>query len=160
VSSDDIIGSDATLNSAQQRTFVAILDMIIPASDDGRFPSAADMDVLGYIAKTDPQLLDTVRTELDQLNAVSEDLYGVVFGDAGETHRQGLLDEKRGAEPQFLGGLALQTVTLYYQDDRVMEAIGMEARPPFPKGYEVVAGDLSLLDPVRARGQVYRDVED
>ena len=160
MSSDDIIGSDATLNSAQQRTFVAILDMIIPASDDGRFPSAADMDVLGYIAKTDPQLLDTVRTELDQLNAVSEDLYGVVFGDAGETHRQGLLDEKRGAEPQFLGGLALQTVTLYYQDDRVMEAIGMEARPPFPKGYEVVAGDLSLLDPVRARGQVYRDVED
>ena len=160
MSSDDIIGSDATLNSAQQRTFVAILDMIIPASDDGRFPSAADMDVLGYIAKTDPQLLDTVRTELDRLNAVSEDLYGVVFGDAGETHRQGLLDEKRGAEPQFLGGLALQTVTLYYQDDRVMEAIGMEARPPFPKGYEVVAGDLSLLDPVRARGRVYRDVED
>ncbi len=160
MSSDDIIGSDATLNSAQQRTFVAILDMIIPASDDGRFPSAADMDVLGYIAKTDPQLLDTVRTELDRLNAVSEDLYGVVFGDAGETHRQGLLDEKRGVEPQFLGGLALQTVTLYYQDDRVMEAIGMEARPPFPKGYEVVAGDLSLLDPGRARGQVYRDVED
>ena len=160
MSSDDIIGSDATLNSAQQRTFVAILDMIIPASDDGRFPSAADMDVLGYIAKTDRQLLDTVRTELDRLNAVSEDLYGVVFGDARETHRQGLLDEIRGAEPQFLGGLALQTVTLYYQDDRVMEAIGMEARSPFPKGYEVVAGDLSLLDPVRARGQVYRDVED
>ena len=160
MSSDDIIGSDATLNSDQQRTFVAILDMIIPASDDGRFPSAADMDVLGYIAKTDPQLLDTVRTELDRLNAVSEDLYGVVFGDAGETHRQGLLDEIRGTEPQFLGGLALQTVTLYYQDDRVMEAIGMEVRPPFPKGYEVVAGDLSLLDPVRARGQVYRNVED
>ena len=148
MSSDDIIGSDATLNSDQQRTFVAILDMIIPASDDGRFPSAAD------------QLLDTVRNELDRLNAVSEDLYGVAFGDAGETHRQGLLDEIRGAEPQFLGGLALQTVTLYYQDDRVMEAIGMEARPPFPKGYEVVAGELSLLDPVRARGQVYRDVED
>ena len=160
MSSDDIIGSDATLNSDQQRTFVAILDMIIPASDDGRFPSAADMDVLGYIAKTDRQLLDTVRTELDRLNAVSEDLYRVVFGDAGETHRQGLLDEIRGTEPQFLDPLALQTVTLYYQDDRVMEAIGMEARPPFPKGYEVVAGDLSLLDPVRARGQVYRDVED
>ena len=160
MSSDDIIGSDATLNSDQQRTFVAILDMIIPASDDGRFPSAADMDVLGYIAKTDHQLLDTVRNELDRLNAVSEDLYGVAFGDAGETRRQGLLDGIRGAEPQFLGGLALQTVTLYYQDDRVMEAIGMEARPPFPKGFEVVAGDLSLLDPVRARGQIYRDVED
>ena len=159
MSSDNIIGSDASLNAEQLRTFVTILDMIIPASDDGRFPSAADMDVLSYIVKTEPELLDTIRIELDRLNAVSKDLHGMVFGDAEGTARQGLLDEVRGVEPQFLGGLALQTVTLYYQDDRVMEAIGLEARPPFPGGYEVVAGDLSLLDPVRARGQVYRDVE-
>ncbi len=156
---NEIIGSDAALDSNQQRTFGAILDMIIPASGDGRFPSAAETDVLGYVAKTDPKLLETVRIELDRLNTMSENLHGLVFGDAHETVRQELLDEIRGKEPQFLRGLALQTVTCYYQDDRVMEAIGMEARPPFPKGYEVVAGDLSLLDPVRARGQVYRDVE-
>ena len=156
---NEIIGSDAALDSNQQRTFGAILGMIIPASGDGRFPSAAETDVLGYVAKTDPKLLETVRIELDRLNTMSENLHGLVFGDAHETVRQELLDEIRGKEPQFLRGLALQTVTCYYQDDRVMEAIGMEARPPFPKGYEVVAGDLSLLDPVRARGQVYRDVE-
>jgi len=159
VSSNEIIGSDAVLDSDQQRTFGAILDMIIPASGDGRFPSAAETDVLGYVAKTEPKLLETVRIELDRLNTMSENLHGLVFGDAHETVRQELLDEIRGKEPQFLRGLALQTVTCYYQDDRVMDAIGMEARPPFPKGYEVVAGDLSLLDPVRARGQVYRDVE-
>ena len=129
MSSDDIIGSDASLNAEQLRTFVTILDMIIPASDDGRFPSAADMDVLSYIVKTEPELLDTIRIELDRLNAVSKDLHGMVFGDADGIARQGLLDEVRGVEPQFLGGLALQTVTLYYQDDRVMEAIGLEARP-------------------------------
>jgi hypothetical protein len=33
----------------------------------------------------------------------------------------------------------------------------MEARPPYPKGYQVVQGDLSLLEPVRARGKIYRD---
>ena len=159
MNSNEIIGSDAVLDSNQQRTFGAILDMIIPASGDGRFPSAAETDVLGYVAKTDPKLLEAVRIELDRLNTMSEDLHGLVFGDAHETVRQELLDEIRGKEPQFLRGLVLQTVTCYYQDDRVMEAIGMEARPPFPKGYEVVAGDLSLLDPVRARGQVYRDVE-
>ena len=159
MSSDDIISSDASLNAEQLLTLVTVLDMIIPASDDGRFPSAADMDVLGYIVKTEPELVDTIRLELDRLNAVSKDLHGVAFGDAAIAKRQALLDEVRGDEPQFLRDLALQTVTLYYQDDRVMEAIGLEARPPFPKGYEVVAGDLSLLDPVRARGQVYRDVE-
>jgi hypothetical protein len=41
----------------------------------------------------------------------------------------------------------------------VLEAIGMEARAPFPKGFEVEPGDLSLLDPVRRRGRVYREVE-
>ena len=159
MSSDDIISSDASLDAEQSRTFVTVLDLIIPASDDGRFPSAADMDVLGYIVKTEPELLDTIRLELDRLNAVSKDLHGVAFGDALGAERQALLDEVRGDEPKLLRDLALQTVTLYYQDDQVMEAIGLEARPPFPKGYEVVAGDLSLLDPVRARGQVYRDVE-
>ncbi len=159
MSSDDIISSDASLNADQLRTFVTILDMIIPASDDGRFPSAADMDVLSYIVKTEPELLDTICVELDRLNAASKDLHGTVFGDVGGSARQKLLDEMRDVEPRFLRGLALQTVTLYYQDDQVMEAIGLEARPPFPEGYEVVAGDLSLLDPVRARGQVYRDVE-
>jgi hypothetical protein len=159
VNFNEIIGSDAALDSNQQRTFAAILDMIIPASADGHFPSAAEMDVLGYVVKTDPKLLETVRLELDRLNTMSKNLHGLVFGDAHETVRQELLDEIRGKEPQFLRGLAVQTVTCYYQDDRVMEAIGMEARPPFPKGYEVVAGDLSLLDPVRARGQVYRNVE-
>ena len=159
MNSDDIISSDASLDAEQSRAFVTILDMIIPASDDGRFPSAADMDVLSYIVKTEPELLDTICVELDRLNAVSKDLHGMVFGDIGGTARQKLLEEMRDVEPQFLRGLALQTVTLYYQDDQVMEAIGLEARPPFPEGYEVVAGDLSLLDPVRARGQVYRDVE-
>ena len=159
MSSNDIIGSDAALDSDQQRTFAVILDMIIPASADGHFPSAAEMDVLGYVAKTDPKLLETVRLELDRLNNASEDLHGVIFGDADETARQELLDEIRGKDPQFFRGLAIQTATFYYQDDRVMEAIGMEARPPFPKGYEVPTGDLSLLEPVRARGQIYRDVE-
>ena len=113
MNSNEIIGSDAVLDSNQQRTFGAILDMIIPASGDGRFPSAAETDVLGYVAKTDPKLLETVRIELDRLNTMSEDLHGLVFGDAHETVRQELLDEIRGKEPQFLRGLVLQTVTCY-----------------------------------------------
>ena len=39
----------------------------------------------------------------------------------------------------------------------VVEGLGLEDRPPYPKGYEVEAGDLSLLDPVRARPKLYRD---
>ena len=45
----------------------------------------------------------------------------------------------------------------YYQDDRVMQSLGMEPRPPFPEGFEVEQGDWSLLDPVRGRPKLYRD---
>ena len=54
--------------------------------------------------------------------------------------------------------LELVIAQCYYRDDRVMRAIGMEPRAPFPKGYDVEQGDWSLLDPVRARGKIYRDV--
>jgi hypothetical protein len=46
----------------------------------------------------------------------------------------------------------------YYRDDRVMRSLGMEARPPFPLGFELQDGDWSLLDPVRARRLLYRDI--
>jgi len=46
----------------------------------------------------------------------------------------------------------------YYRDDRVMRSLGLEVRPPFPKGFEVEQGDWSLLDLVRARPKLYREV--
>ena len=39
-----------------------------------------------------------------------------------------------------------------------MRSLGMEPRPPVPKGFEVEQGVWSLLDPVRARPTLYRDI--
>ena len=46
----------------------------------------------------------------------------------------------------------------YYQHPRVVAALGLEHRPPHPKGHEMEASDLTLLDPVRRRGKLYREV--
>ena len=46
----------------------------------------------------------------------------------------------------------------YYRDDRVMVSLGLELRPPFPKGHVVEQGDWSLLDPVRTRQPFWRAV--
>ena len=52
-----------------------------------------------------------------------------------------------------------RTVLLcYYRDDRVMLSLGLEARPPFPKGHVLEQGDWSLLDPVKARKPFWRPV--
>ena len=62
------------------------------------------------------------------------------------------------------GGAAAATLVrvvlqCYYRDDRVMISLGQEPRSPFPKGHTVEQGDLSLLDPVRARPPIWRKVK-
>ncbi len=53
--------------------------------------------------------------------------------------------------------LSRHVMLAYYRDDRVVRALGLEPRAPFPLGHEVEAGDWSLLDPVRARAPMWRD---
>jgi len=152
-----IIGTDNPLSDDQQRVLAIVLDLIIPASEDGQRPSAADVDVLGYIRESESHTLDGLRAELDQLDAEAFESQGEAFTSLDPATRKALVDAKREREPHFMRTLAMQTVTCYYQDDRVLEAIGVGARPPYPQGYEVPSGDLTLLEPVRRRGKVYRE---
>ena len=154
---EHIIGTDAPLNERQRENLSLVLDMIVPASDDGRKPSAREVDVLGYIQRHEGETVPTLCVELDRLDAAAEAAFARPFASVEPPDRIKLVDDMRTREPNFLRALALQTVTCYYQDDRVVGALGLEARPPFPDGYAVAAGDLSLLEPVRARGKRYRD---
>lgn len=157
MASDELIGSDSPLTTEQRDVLAIVLDLIVPASADGRRPSAADVDVLGYIRTAEPGTLANLGAELDRLDAEARERHGEGFAALDSEVRQAHVDDIRATEPGFMRTLAIQTVTCYYQDDRVLEAIGLEARPPFPKGYEVPSGDLTLLDPVRKRGRVWRE---
>ena len=152
-----IIGTDNPLSEDQRRVLSIVLDLIIPASEDRQRPSAAAVDVLGYIRETESQTLDDLRAELDRLDAEAFESQGEAFASLDPATRKALVDAVREREPHFLRTLAMQTVTCYYRDHRVVEAIGVGARPPFPRGYEVPSGDLSLLEPVRQRGRIYRE---
>ena len=44
----------------------------------------------------------------------------------------------------------------YYREDRVVRSLGLEPRPPYPKGHVLEDGDWSLLDPVRVRPPMWR----
>ena len=131
--------------------------MIVPPSGDGRLPGASEVGVAAFLASHAADYLPQLGDELDRLDDDCRDAAGCDFAAAEQGVRQGVLDAARAGDPRFLGTLALHTVTRYYQDDRVMAAIGLEPRPPFPKGYDVPSGDLSLLEPVRRRGRVWRE---
>jgi hypothetical protein len=79
------------------------------------------------------------------------------FAALSKPDRVQVLNELGPKQPAFLPTLILYTYGGYYQNGRVVEALGLEARPPFPEGYEVEPNDLTLLDEVRQRPKMYRE---
>ena len=146
------------MNSGQRAILDAVLDMIVPPSADGRMPGAAQVGVPAWLIAEASDALPRLREELDEIDRRARERFAGGFAALSADQRQSLLDEIRSRDPSFMSRLALETVTCYYLHDRVLEGLGMEARPPAPKGYQVVQGDLSLLAPVRARGKIWRDV--
>jgi hypothetical protein len=139
-------------------TLRVVLCMLVPATADGRLPAAGELpEVLSHIERMQAEL-PGLRDGLDALQREAIARHGAAFAALDGATRSTLLDEFAAREPALLQRLVLETVTSYYQQDRVVEGLGMEARPPFPTGYQVIAGDLTLLKPVIARGRIYREV--
>jgi hypothetical protein len=90
---------------------------------------------------------------LETLDAVS----GGPFADLEPRRRDVIAARLRETGGEPLTHLTRIVLQCYYRDDRVVRSLGMEPRPPFPKGFDVDQGDWSLLDPVRARPKLYRD---
>lgn len=137
-----------------RQTLLAIVGHMIPASTEFGLPGADDpaiyADILRSVGRDKPLL----SKALDAVDAWA----GGRLATLPRDQQAALLAEFRSAEPELAGVLEAVTARCYYRDDRVMAAIGVEGRPPFPLGYEVEEGDWSLLDPVRARGPIYRAV--
>ena len=148
-----LIAGDATLTSAEQDALRALVRLIVPASDEYKVPGADDDLIFADILTTLRPQAQHVSRALAQLDALAEGAF-VRLTPA----EQALVGERfRTAGSPGPGAIVGVVAQCYYRDDRVMESLGMGARPPFPKGYEVEEGDWSLLDPVRARPKLYRD---
>jgi hypothetical protein len=64
-----------------------------------------------------------------------------------------------GRQDPVVTALGRAVLQCYYRDDRVMRALGVEPRPPYPKGPELEQGDWSLLETVRSRPRMWRDID-
>lgn len=130
-----------------------VASLMIPASESYQVPGADDekifADVLGSLDREGPAVKEALR----QLS----DLAGRPFVDLPAHACDGVLTRFRAQSTALADALVRVIARCYYRDDRVMLSIGMEPRPPFPKGFELEQGDWSLLEPVRMRGKIFRD---
>ena len=144
----------------QARTLAAVLDAIVPPSSDGRLPGAGEVGLVDGIVEAVRQSPD-LRAAIVQGLASLEELAGARgsggFAALSKEDRARVLEELSASAPAFLPALTFQTYLRYYQHPRVLAGRGLEPRPPYPDGYELATGDLSLLDAVRRRPRMYRE---
>lgn len=145
----------------QKRVLAHVLDDIIPASADGRLPAAGALGVADYLDQSLgalPGLKAMIAEGLGALDALARRRHPDGLDALAPAERAAVLVEHAGSEHSFPPILILHTFAGYYQDPHVLAALGMPPRAPHPQGYEMGPDDLSLLDPVRQRGKLYRDV--
>ncbi len=119
-----------------------IAGILIPPSDELGVPGADDPVIFADIVKSIGRDLADVRAALNRLeghDAVS------------------ILDTVSAASDGVMVVLGRVILQCYYRDDRVLLSLGVEPRPPFPKGHVLEQGDWSLLDVVRQRKPFWRD---
>jgi hypothetical protein len=136
-----------------------LLDELVPPRPDGRLPGAGGLGLgaeLRRALRERPELRAVVAPGLAALDAIVRARGVARLGELGPAERRLALDALSAQAPALVPTLAFVTFIAYYQDPRVLEALGREPRPPFPKGFELPAGDLSRLEKVRARGPIYR----
>lgn len=142
------------LSAGQCRALHCLAEMMIPASAEYGVPSAGDDAIFADILKSLGRDAGHVVAVLERLDAMA----GGPFADLDPARREAVAKKLREAGGEALTCASRIILQCYYRDDRVMRSLGMEPRPPYPKGFEVEPGDWSLLDPVRARPKLYREV--
>jgi hypothetical protein len=148
------------MTDAHARTLAGILDQVIPPSSDGRLPGAGTLGMAAHVAEAmrrAPEMELAVLPALDDAESTARERHGRAFTELSHDQQRALVQALESAHPALIPTLAFHVYVAYYQHPSVIAALGLEARPPHPEGYEMAPNDLGLLDPVRRRGKLYRD---
>jgi hypothetical protein len=144
--------NDENLTEAEIADLRSLAGMIIPASEQYGVPGADDDTIFADIVNSLGRDRNDVRTALATLRTLT----GGPLAALDAAHRGEVAAKLRAEGGAPVGVLSRIVLLCYYRDDRVMVSLGLEARPPFPKGHVLEQGDWSLLDPVRARKPFWR----
>jgi hypothetical protein len=141
------------LTPAELRDFRRLAGFMLPASAHYRVPGADDAAIFADIVGS----LGRDRNDVRKALALLREMAGGDFAGLDEAKAEATAMEllrRQGPEIVAIGRAVLQC---YYRDDRVLQSLGLEPGPPFPRGNTVEPGDWSLLEAVRNRPPMWRD---
>ncbi len=146
------MSAENSLSRRQRDDLRAIAAMMIPASAEYDVPGADDAAIQAEILATLGRDTGPVGRALDHLAQLADE----PFAELDATRREALVKEFRATGGAAVATLVRVVLQCYYRDDRVLRSLGLELRPPFPKGYLLEQGDWSLLDRVKTRPPMWR----
>ena len=143
-----------TLTPSEIADFRALAALIIPPSAKYNIPGANDdlifADILASLARDLPD----VQSALTTLHTPA----GAPLASLSQARQTEIANHLRTEGGTPIAVLTRIVLLCYYRDDRVMLSLGLEPRPPIPKGHVLEQGDWSLLDPVKSRAPIWRQV--
>jgi hypothetical protein len=144
--------AENALTPAQRDDLRVVSAMMIPASAEYDVPGADDGAIQADILATLGRDSKWVAEALDHLARLA----GMPLAQLDQVRRDAVANEFRSSGGAAAATLIRVVLQCYYRDDRVLRSLGLELRPPFPKGYPLEQGDWSLLEPVKARPSMWR----
>ena len=145
--------ADTELSAAELRDLGEVAGTMVPADAALGMPGADDPAILADTARSVGRDLPLVR---EALAANTAKAAGNCAGLA-RAKREALINAWYAAGGTAAVALGRAILAAYYRDDRVLKAVGHEARAPFPKGHTLEQGDWSLVEVVKKRPAFWRD---
>jgi len=145
--------------AAQRELLVSVLNRIVPAA--GAFPGAGDLGVASYLDRVVGQstaLRRLFAQGLVQITLMSQTQYAQPFTMLSQEQRDAVLRQVETTAPEFFEVLVTHTYSGYYSHPTIVRLLGMEGRPPQPRGHHLEPLDLSLLDNIKQRQPIYRQM--
>ena len=146
------------MSQAQRELATQVLDSLVPGRGD--VPGAGAIGVAGYLDSAGGASLPLRRTLTDVLAAVETAChadYAKTFADLDGDQRTAVLKQVEVSHGPLFTELLRRTYAGYYSDPAVLSALGIDARPPQPRGYTLTPFDPAVLEGVRKRDRLYRE---
>jgi hypothetical protein len=144
----------AELTVGERKDLRRLAGFMVPASSEYGVPGADDETIFADITASLGRDAKDVRKALGMLREMIDG----DFAELDEARAEAAAMQLLGREDPMLIALGRAVLQCYYRDDRVVRALGLEPRAPFPQGHPLEQGEWALLDAVRDRPPMWRDV--
>ena len=150
--------SRSFFSDAQIELVTEVLNRIIPANEELPGAGKIAVDYLDEVVGGSPRLKRIFNHGLSQIEVSAYRMYAQDFPSLSGEQIDVVLRQVEVDEGEFFDLLVRQTYNGYYTDPKIIELLGLEARPPQPLGHRVDQGNITLIENVKNRGIAYRPV--